>query len=421
MSFIKHLSTLVNRHRVVFANFSYISILQLILLIAPLITYPYLVKVLGRELYGMVLTAQMLVSYASLVIDFGSNSVCAKHVAIHREDKDKLAEIVSSVLCVRLALWVISFFIYLAVVWLIPTYRVYWLLFVISYGLTVQELLFPQYFFQGIERMKYITIVHTIIRFTFIVLVFVTIKKEADYLYFPVLYTIGYLLGGLYALYLIFKKMGVRFYIPALKTMRYYVKDASPLFATDLICTIKDKINYLLVGAFVGMSEVVIYDLGLRLHSLMNKPTNILSTVLLPRFAQTKNLQMAKKVVIGSLLINAVMYAVINLLLPYIVYFFLHDTVDLMPIRILLLAPVILSVSMIICYTVFIAMGHNIYVLKSIIVTTIVYLIALMVAFMGGYKHELYAYVIIAIIAYTAELIYRLWALKKIEKSNMSF
>jgi len=36
---------------------------------------------------------------------------------------------------------------------------------------------------------------------------------------------------------------------------------------------------------------------------------------------------------------------------------------------------------------------------------------------MGGYKHELYTYVIVAVIAYTAELIYRLWAVKKIRLS----
>ncbi|MBO5188991.1 MAG: oligosaccharide flippase family protein [Alistipes sp.] len=412
-----HTKEFVRKHRVVLANLSYISILQLVLLAAPLITYPYLVRILGRELYGMVLTAQMLVSYASLIIDFGSNNVCAKHVSLHRDNNVKLSEIVSSVLCVRVLLWCCAFFVYIGIVWLVPAYRAYWVLFLISYGLTIQELLFPQYFFQGIEQMKYITIVHTIIRVTFIVLVFVAVKQETDYLYFPVLYTIGYLLGGIYALHLIFNKMRVRFYVPSFKTMLFYVKDASPLLATDLICTIKDKINYLFVGAFVGMGEVVIYDLGLRLNGLLNKPTNILSTVLLPRFAQTKNLRAAKNVITWSLIVNVLLYAGVNLVLPYLVEFFIHEPIDVLPIRILLLGPVILSVSAMICYIVFIAMGYNTYVLKSIVATTIVYLVALGIAFMGGYKHELYTYVIVAVIAYAAELFYRLWAVKKIRLS----
>lgn len=417
MNVILYTKEFIHKHHVVFTNLSYLSILQLILLTAPLITYPYLVRILGKEVYGMVLTAQMLVSYASLIIDFGSNSVSAKHVALHRDNKAKLSEIVSSVLCVRLALWVLVFFVYIGVVWLIPSYRAYWMLFVLSYGLTVQELLFPQFFFQGIERMKYITITHTIIRLSFIGLVFATVANQTDYLYVPLLYTIGYILGGIVALYIIFQSMGIRFYVPQVRTMFFYVKDASPLLATDLICTIKDKMNYLFVGAFVGMSEVVIYDLGLRLHGLMCKPITILSTVLLPRFAHTKNLHAAKKVVLWSLLIACLLYVVVNLALPYLVDFFIHESIDLLPIRIFLLSPVILSVSVMACYIVFIAMGYNAYVLKSIITTTIVYLIALGIAFMGGYKHELYTYVIVAVVAYTAELIYRLWAVRNIEKS----
>ena len=70
---------------------------------------------------------------------------------------------------------------------------------------------------------------------------------------------------------------------------------------------------------------------------------------------------------------------------------------------------------MTLCSIVFIAMGYNTYVLKSIIVTTCVYLLAIAIAFMGGYKHELYAYVIVSVVAHTAELLYRIWAMKKIE------
>lgn len=416
MSRFANIKGLIKGNKTIISNLSYVSILQLILLAGPLITYPYLVRVLGRELYGMVLVAQMLVSYASLIIDFGSNNVCAKHVSLHREDKAKLSEIFSSVLCVRFVLWILAFFLYMGVVWIVPAYRNHWPLFLLSYGLTVQELLFPQYFFQGVEKMKYITIVHTVIRLTFIVLVFAAVTAEADYIFVPILYATGYAIGGIVALYIIFKSMGISFYIPSIKTMGYYVKDAFPLLATDLICTIKDKVNYLMIGSFVGMSEVVVYDLGLRLHGLMNKPTNILSTVLLPRFAKTKNLDRAKQIIRWALLINIFLYIVVNLFLPYIVEFFIHETIELLPVRIILLCPVILSVSMMLCSIVFIAMGHNAYVLKSIIVTTLVYLIAIVVAFMGGYKHELYTYVIIAVIAHTAELLYRIRAMKQIEK-----
>ncbi len=112
MSRLKNIVKRSKSHKVLIENFSYLAFLQVFLLLYPLITYPYLVDVLGKEIYGIVLTAQMLASYASLFIDFGSNFVCAKHVSINRDNKAKLSEILSNVLFVRLVIFII-FFLYI--------------------------------------------------------------------------------------------------------------------------------------------------------------------------------------------------------------------------------------------------------------------------------------------------------------------
>ena len=68
MSRLKNIVKRSKSHKVLIENFSYLAFLQVFLLLYPLITYPYLVDVLGKEIYGIVLTAQMLASYASLLI-----------------------------------------------------------------------------------------------------------------------------------------------------------------------------------------------------------------------------------------------------------------------------------------------------------------------------------------------------------------
>ena len=62
------------RNRTLVQNTSYITILQVFNVIAPLITYPYLVRVIGRDMYGVFITAQVLVSYISLFVIWGSDS-----------------------------------------------------------------------------------------------------------------------------------------------------------------------------------------------------------------------------------------------------------------------------------------------------------------------------------------------------------
>ena len=290
MSRLKNIVKRSKSHKVLIENFSYLAFLQVFLLLYPLITYPYLVDVLGKEIYGIVLTAQMLASYASLFIDFGSNFVCAKHVSINRDNKAKLSEILSNVLFVRLVIFIIFFFIYSFVAYIVPSYRSKFLIFILTYAFCTNDLLFPQFFFQGLERMKIITIVNVTTKVVMVMLIFVIVKKQEDAFLVPIIYSFGYFVGGFISLYLIVFKMKIKLVCPNLKSSILYIKDSSSIFATDIICAIKDKLSYLLVGTFVGMSDVVIYDLGLKLHGIVAKPYMLICTVMFPRLAKNRSI-----------------------------------------------------------------------------------------------------------------------------------
>lgn len=412
------LSQIVKKHKNVVQNLSYIFILQIFLLLAPLITYPYLVRILGTELYGFIITAQVLASYCSLIIDFGSNSVCAKHVSINRSDNNKLSEIVSSVLCIRSVLWIICLLFYILIIYIIPSYRAHFFLFLFSYGMTLNEVLFPQYFFQGIEKMKYSTLINILIKAVFIALVFVVVKSEKDYLYVPLLYAGGYGIGGCVAMCVIFGKMQIRLIRPTMSTLKYYFKDCLAILATDLICTIKDKLNYLLLGSFAGMGSVVIYDLGAKINSLLYKPAEIIRIVLLPHFAKNKNIKQFKKSVLITTMISIVFVGLVNIFLPQIVKFFIHEEIVLWPIRVFTLAPIILSISIPIATNAFIAWGYNKYILYSIIITTIFYILTFVVFYYIDFLNHVFSFILIAMISYMVELIYRVHTFRKVERNK---
>lgn len=404
------------RHKIILDNIFFVGIVQVFGLIAPLITYPYLVDVLGMGLYGIVITAQVLVSYATLVIDYGSNSVCAKDVSIHRSNKEKLSEIISSVLSTRFILWIICFFIYTLIVIIIPTYRDYWILFLISYLLTMNELLFPQFFFQGLEKMKVVSLLNILIKIIFIILIFFYVKEQSDYLYVPVLYAIGYTTAGIIALYIIFKKYKIKFLLPSYKIQFSYFKECSPILATDLVCTIKDKFNYMFVGSFVGMSNVVVYDLGLKLIGIIAKPANIITTVLLPRFAQNRDVNKLKQILFLVFLMSICIVILMNLFLRPITELFLHQEIDLMPLRLLSVVPIFLCIGTVIATNFFIGFGYNRYMFYSILITTVAYIIALVVIWFVGYIHSLYSYIFLAIVSYFVEFVYRLYVFRKLAK-----
>lgn len=412
MSRLKNIVKRSKSHKVLIENFSYLAFLQVFLLLYPLITYPYLVDVLGKEIYGIVLTAQMLASYASLFIDFGSNFVCAKHVSINRDNKAKLSEILSNVLFVRLVIFIIFFFIYSFVAYIVPSYRSKFLIFILTYAFCTNDLLFPQFFFQGLERMKIITIVNVTTKVVMVMLIFVIVKKQEDAFLVPIIYSFGYFVGGFISLYLIVFKMKIKLVCPNLKSSILYIKDSSSIFATDIICAIKDKLSYLLVGTFVGMSDVVIYDLGLKLHGIVAKPYMLICTVMFPRLAKNRSIIQFKKIIVFSFILTGVIVIIINIFLHVIILFFLHEECDLLPIRLFLIGPLILSVSYVISNNLFMAFGYNRYMFYSILVTTSVYVICLLLAFLTGNMNTIMTFITISLVSYSSELIYRVWKMR---------
>lgn len=404
----------LHSNKTLLENFSYISLLQVFILIAPFLTYPYLTRVLGTELYGLVLTAQMLASYATIIVRFGFDSVSSRYISIHRDDKSKLSGIVSSILIMRGGLWVVSFILYVAVVLLIPVYRENILLFLFSYGLTLNVLLFPQFFFQGIEKMKFITIFNVIIQAIFIVLTFIVIKEPSDFIFVPLLHAIGYFIGGIISLYIIFHGYGIKFRIPPKSKAMYYFKDALPLFTTDAVCTIKDKLNYLLLGLYVGMSEVVIYDVGSKLTSLAIQPLTIINMVLFPKMAKDRNDNHFKKIGVMVIVAIVLMVIVINIFLEPIVYVLIGKSVPLIPVRILLLSPIFLGLSSYISSSLIVARGYNKYMFYSILITTAAYIILLLVLFVSGQLKTVMSFIALTVVSYLVELIYRVFIANKI-------
>lgn len=150
----------LGRNKTILANFSYLSLLQVFAILFPLLTYPYLLRVIGLELYGVIIFAQSIINYVSLVINFGFNMSGARNVAIYKQDRARLSRIVTSIYWCKFILWLVCLVLYLSVISMVPFFEDHYWVYVLSFLLTFNELLLPIWFFQGIEKMKYITFVN---------------------------------------------------------------------------------------------------------------------------------------------------------------------------------------------------------------------------------------------------------------------
>ena len=268
--------------RTVFANFGYLSLLQVAGYVFPLISTPYLARVIGAEGFGKIAFASAIVVWIQTISDWGFNLTATRDVAQNRDDKELVSRIFSNVLWARSVLTLLSGIILLVVVLLVPYLRENADIIFVTFLLVPGYILFPEWFFQAIEKMKYTTLFNLLLKLTFTVAVFVFIHKREDYLIQPLLTTIGYLLCGIGALYLIFKKWGYTLYKPQGTEILKTIRNSTDVFINNLMPNLYNSFSVMLLGFFGGSTANGIYDGGNRFPVIFYQFQSVLSRAFYP-------------------------------------------------------------------------------------------------------------------------------------------
>ncbi len=132
--------------------------------VLPLITVPYLVRVLGPEKFGLVAFGQGLMAYFSLVVNYGFDWSATRKIAVQQDDPESVNRTAANVWGAKALLCSACALILLALVLSVPRLSEISLLMLILYGSVIGNVLFPVWLFQGMERMTAISITNLAVR-----------------------------------------------------------------------------------------------------------------------------------------------------------------------------------------------------------------------------------------------------------------
>lgn len=414
MSLLQKIRILRHNNKKIIENFSYLTLIQVFNLVLPLIIYPYLIRVLGKEVYGTIIFTQTVATYFTIFINFGFNIFGAKEIAINKENIEKTNEIFSSILTIKSIFWIISIFILIISLFLLQTKIDEMLLYIFSFLICIHEVLFPQWFFQGIEKMKYNTIINLTIKILFIILTLFFVQTKEQYLLVPLLNSIGGIIGGSISLYIIFKNEKVVFYIPQLSILRKYLKDSFPLFASDAIISIKDRFNYIFLGSFLGMDKVAIYDIGIKILNLVIIPISIINNALYPKMSIEKNKKLLKDIMKYSFIFYIMICFLIQPFVPFIIDFLGGGIKEaILPTQILLIAPIIFCLGLPLAHNGLIIFNKYRSLLIGMLFTTIFYLLCIFLGYYFNLLVNVSVFALITVLVYLFECIYRYIVCKK--------
>lgn len=289
-------------------------------MLVPLLTYPYLIRVLGKETYGLVIYAQVVVGYLQIFVNFGYNNLAIKEISIHREDNKKLSEIFNSVLISKSIFFLFSFILLGFVILFLPEAKDHKLLFVLCMWSALYDVIFPVWYFQGVEKMKYITYLTLASRSIFIILIFILVKNSEHYLRVPMINGVGAIVSGVLALIIIYKKGKIIFLIPSTKIIYQHFKESINFFISDVSVKIFASSNKLIIGTFLGLTELAYYDLADKIVSIFRGvPLKIVRSTIYPRVAKTKNISIIKKTTILMSIYAILAVVLINFFAPKII------------------------------------------------------------------------------------------------------
>lgn len=244
----------------IFSNFVSLSVLQAANYLLPLITLPYLVRVLGPERFGLLAFAQAFVGYFNILTDYGFNLSATREISINRNNKEKVSEIFSSVMIIKTVLLIISFIVMNVIVFSFEKFRREWLIYYLTFGAVLWQVLFPGWLFQGMERMKYITILNITTRLIFTVAIFIFIKSASDYIYVPLLNLVGYILTGIVSMWIVFRGFKISFIKPRIDSIKVQLKEGWYIFISTIAISLYTTSNTFILGLFTNNTIVGYYS-----------------------------------------------------------------------------------------------------------------------------------------------------------------
>ncbi len=245
-----------HKNKVLIQNFSSLSILQFSNYLFPLITFPYLVRVLGPDKFGLVNFAAAFVTYFNVLTDYGFNLSATQAISVNRDDKNKINEIFSSVLVIKSGLFLVGALIFLILVFTINKFSSDSLVYIFSFLMVIGTVLFPVWFFQGIEKMKYITFINISVKALWVLFVFLLIHSPSDVLLLVILNGSSFVLIGIVSQIIIRLKFKVEFVFPPYSEIKKQLVEGWYIFVSTASITLYTTSNIFILGLFANNTVV---------------------------------------------------------------------------------------------------------------------------------------------------------------------
>lgn len=247
-------------------NTTMLYVMNITKIALPLVTLPYLTRVLSKDCYGIVSYVKAVMQYMQIVVDFGFLLSATKDIVNVRDDKDAVSRVIGDTLLAKLFLVIASFVALAIMIITVPLLRTNVLYTILSFLVVAMTCLLMDFLFRGLEEMQVITIRYVLLRSIAAALTFVLVKNDSDMMWIPVLDIIG----SLAAIILVFvemKKRSIKVKFTGIHNAWLTLKESTVFFLSNMATTTFTALNTLLIGIFINAEQVAEWSVCLQMVS----------------------------------------------------------------------------------------------------------------------------------------------------------
>ena len=250
-----------------FKNGFWLFVLQVFNTIVPLITLPYITRVLGSSNYGVFSLALNWVTYFQVIVEYGFGFTGARKVSV--QQNDNIQPLYSRIITARILLLLLSYAAMNIISFIVKVsteqYISMNILFLVIIGIAFQL----TWLFQGKQDMKFITIVNAISRFISVILVFILVHRTTHLYLYCLCYSVTFILSALIGIVLANKRYRLKVKLCRINEAIGEIKDGWYLFISQAMSKIISAVGTTVLGMVATASAIGIYSAIYKLPYIM--------------------------------------------------------------------------------------------------------------------------------------------------------
>ena len=270
-----------NKEKSLKKNFCMNAILTMSQFIFPLITFPYVSRILLAEGTGKVSFATSIISYFAMFAQLGIPTYGIRACAQVRNDKKKLSKTAQEIFIINIIMSILAYIVFFIALCNVPRLKDEKTLLIIVSATIFFNAIGMEWLYKALEQYTYITIRSVIFKFIALIAMFLLIHQQSDYIIYGAISNVASSASNIFNFFNVHKYISLR---PVGEyNFKQHLKAVSVFFALSCAATIYVNLDTVMLGFMKTNVDVGYYNAAVKIKTILVSIVTSLGTVLLPR------------------------------------------------------------------------------------------------------------------------------------------